>query len=352
MRESLGKFLRDKKRLNVALTRARSQLIVVGDPDMLKKDQLWRSWINDHALRLPRNAAEVSSHVNRMNQMAQGLLGSFLERAPPGLEEVANSSYISTGAGVGPVVVPQAGPAVVVDRSSWPQPGEAAGSSLVSATQGIMMAPAMQGAMAYPPGLDPLVVQQGAFQHQTMQAVAAWQHAGAALTDPTNFQGFGSELVQGGPPPPPPIEQGMSSWMSTASREQWPQVVRMDHGHSRGLDAPQMYDARWSGHNQPDMSWIHQPDPAAQDGQWGGVPHWAVPPPPPTFAADPGYSAPVVVAGNKYSGYASSGANTLVATQAAPGSALSRSSSGQTTSPGSSVPGTIEHAREMEEDFM
>ncbi|KXI44679.1 UNVERIFIED_CONTAM: hypothetical protein ACS92_02700 [Bacillus cereus] len=38
-------FLRDRRRLNVALTRARCSLLFVGDAHCLKGDQLWQSYI-------------------------------------------------------------------------------------------------------------------------------------------------------------------------------------------------------------------------------------------------------------------------------------------------------------------
>ncbi len=40
-------FLSDRRRLNVALTRARRGLIVIGDPETLRHDENWRAWI-DH----------------------------------------------------------------------------------------------------------------------------------------------------------------------------------------------------------------------------------------------------------------------------------------------------------------
>ncbi|CAN0248105.1 unnamed protein product, partial [Laminaria digitata] len=37
-------FLADWRRLNVALTRARCGVVVVGDPDTLKRDRHWRAF--------------------------------------------------------------------------------------------------------------------------------------------------------------------------------------------------------------------------------------------------------------------------------------------------------------------
>ena len=39
-------FLRDERRSNVALTRAKRGLIVIGDPDTLRNDETWASWLD------------------------------------------------------------------------------------------------------------------------------------------------------------------------------------------------------------------------------------------------------------------------------------------------------------------
>jgi ATP-dependent exoDNAse (exonuclease V) beta subunit len=40
-------FLQDFRRLNVALTRARRGLIVIGNPETLQHDEHWKAWL-DH----------------------------------------------------------------------------------------------------------------------------------------------------------------------------------------------------------------------------------------------------------------------------------------------------------------
>ena len=44
MRGEIG-FLKDYRRLNVAITRAKRGLIVVGDSKTLRNDPLWKSYI-------------------------------------------------------------------------------------------------------------------------------------------------------------------------------------------------------------------------------------------------------------------------------------------------------------------
>ena len=39
-------FLSDRRRLNVAITRAKRGLIVLGDPQTLRFDPTWRSWLD------------------------------------------------------------------------------------------------------------------------------------------------------------------------------------------------------------------------------------------------------------------------------------------------------------------
>ena len=53
-------FLADSRRLNVALTRARRGLIVVGDPDTLRSDETWSAWL---------------AHIRSRNLEAWHLLG-------------------------------------------------------------------------------------------------------------------------------------------------------------------------------------------------------------------------------------------------------------------------------------
>ena len=39
-------FLSESRRLNVALTRAKRGLIVIGDPDTLRSDKNWKAWLD------------------------------------------------------------------------------------------------------------------------------------------------------------------------------------------------------------------------------------------------------------------------------------------------------------------
>jgi len=49
-RKAMG-FVQNRQRMNVAITRAQSLLIVVGDPEVLGKDELWRTFLNYASLR-------------------------------------------------------------------------------------------------------------------------------------------------------------------------------------------------------------------------------------------------------------------------------------------------------------
>ncbi|KAN0127186.1 P-loop containing nucleoside triphosphate hydrolase protein, partial [Lactarius tabidus] len=49
-RKAMG-FLQNRQRMNVAITRAQSLLIVIGDPEVLGKDELWRTFLNYACLR-------------------------------------------------------------------------------------------------------------------------------------------------------------------------------------------------------------------------------------------------------------------------------------------------------------
>ncbi|KAF8267998.1 P-loop containing nucleoside triphosphate hydrolase protein [Lactarius quietus] len=49
-RKAMG-FVQNRQRMNVAITRAQSLLIVVGDPEVLGKDELWRTFLNYACVR-------------------------------------------------------------------------------------------------------------------------------------------------------------------------------------------------------------------------------------------------------------------------------------------------------------
>ncbi|KAH8986277.1 P-loop containing nucleoside triphosphate hydrolase protein [Lactarius deliciosus] len=49
-RRAMG-FLQNRRRMNVAITRAQALLIVIGDPEVLGKDELWRTFLNYACLR-------------------------------------------------------------------------------------------------------------------------------------------------------------------------------------------------------------------------------------------------------------------------------------------------------------
>lgn len=55
-------FVADPRRLNVAITRAKRGLVVVGNPATLKNDPVWRrwlAWVEKHGCVLPSNEARA-----------------------------------------------------------------------------------------------------------------------------------------------------------------------------------------------------------------------------------------------------------------------------------------------------
>lgn len=67
-------FLRDARRLNVALTRARRGLIVIGDETTLASDPTWRAWLSWMASRqLCLNASDIAEpSVAKSTVLQQG----------------------------------------------------------------------------------------------------------------------------------------------------------------------------------------------------------------------------------------------------------------------------------------
>ena len=60
-------FLQDKERLNVALTRARKSLIVVGHVNTLKSSQMWDSFIQNASERkVLKNYNEISKCLSKV----------------------------------------------------------------------------------------------------------------------------------------------------------------------------------------------------------------------------------------------------------------------------------------------
>lgn len=58
-------FLNDPRRLNVALTRARFGIVILGNPKVLSKQPLWNSLLTHYKVR---RAALISNHENAVLQ--------------------------------------------------------------------------------------------------------------------------------------------------------------------------------------------------------------------------------------------------------------------------------------------
>ena len=71
-RDSIG-FLNDFRRVNVALTRAKSSLWIVGNADVLKSSGLWRTFIQHmQRQRLMRRGEDFWDMFDRWNASKKG----------------------------------------------------------------------------------------------------------------------------------------------------------------------------------------------------------------------------------------------------------------------------------------